>query len=176
MMTYQDVQPWAVAIKAEVLSRRMPPWGAVKGFGEFRDDEGLAQKEVELISDWVDGGIRRGNNTSVLPKVPKFNKPVPFKIPKDGIELTGEFTLDRQLTLAGLFPRNVPSGASPQIVAEFPDGKVLPLIWLYEYKDAYQHPFFFRNPIDLPLGTRIRGVPPEARLILIPGKNTRGKK
>jgi len=38
MLTYAEARPWAVAIKDEVLSRRMPPWGAVKGFGEFRDD------------------------------------------------------------------------------------------------------------------------------------------
>jgi hypothetical protein len=66
-MTYQDAQPWAVAIKAAVLSRRMPLWGAVKGFGDFRNDQGLAQNEMDLISDWVDGGIRRGNNPNVLP-------------------------------------------------------------------------------------------------------------
>ena len=33
LMTYQDVQPRLVEIKEAVLSRRMPPWGAVKGFG-----------------------------------------------------------------------------------------------------------------------------------------------
>jgi mono/diheme cytochrome c family protein len=40
LLTYQDVQPRVVAIKNAVLSRRMPPWGAVKGFGEFRNDRG----------------------------------------------------------------------------------------------------------------------------------------
>ena len=48
-MRYQDVQPRAVDIKEAVLSRRMPPWGAVKGFGEFRNDQGLTQVELELI-------------------------------------------------------------------------------------------------------------------------------
>jgi hypothetical protein len=46
-------------------------------------------------------------------------------------------------------------------------------LWLYEYKDAYQHPFLFRAPIDLPAGTVIRGVPSDAEIVLIPGK--RGK-
>src|SRR5262249_32964774 len=31
LMKYQEVQPRAVEIKEAVLSRRMPPWGAVKG-------------------------------------------------------------------------------------------------------------------------------------------------
>ena len=36
LMTYQEAQPQAPAIKDAVLSRRMPPWGAVKGFGASR--------------------------------------------------------------------------------------------------------------------------------------------
>ncbi len=40
LMTYQEAQPHASAIKDTVLSRRMPPWGAVKGFGNFRNDRG----------------------------------------------------------------------------------------------------------------------------------------
>ena len=43
LMTYSDAQPHAIAIKEAVLSRRMPPWGAVKGFGNFRNDQGLMQ-------------------------------------------------------------------------------------------------------------------------------------
>jgi len=36
LVTYEEARPWAKAIKEEVLERRMPPWGAVKGFGESR--------------------------------------------------------------------------------------------------------------------------------------------
>src|SRR5678816_2807434 len=31
LMTYQEAQPHAVAIKDAVMARTMPPWGAVKG-------------------------------------------------------------------------------------------------------------------------------------------------
>src|SRR5216683_417963 len=48
---YEEARPWAKAIKEEALERRMPPWGAVKGFGDFRDDQGLTQEELHLISD-----------------------------------------------------------------------------------------------------------------------------
>jgi hypothetical protein len=68
LLTYQDVQPRATAIKAAVLARTMPPWGAVKGFGNFRNDQSLSQEQIELITKWVDGGIRRGNNPGMLPK------------------------------------------------------------------------------------------------------------
>src|SRR5688572_26110387 len=74
MMTYAEARPWAVAIKEEVLSRRMPPWGAVKGFGEFRDDKGLTQEQIELITAWVEGGVPEGNPQDLPPK-PKLAKP-----------------------------------------------------------------------------------------------------
>src|ERR1700739_3123590 len=49
LMTYEAARPWAKAIKEETLERRMPPWQAVKGFGEFKDDRGLTEEELEVI-------------------------------------------------------------------------------------------------------------------------------
>ena len=76
LMTYADVQPRGNAIKDAVLARRMPPWGAVKGFGNFRNDQSLTQEQIELITKWVDGGIRRGNNPRMLPEFPFSNRPL----------------------------------------------------------------------------------------------------
>jgi hypothetical protein len=55
-----------------------------------------------------------------------------------------------------------------KIVAELPDGSVEPLLWLYEYKEIYKHPFLFRKPMTLPAGTTIRGIPKDASIILLP--------
>ena len=170
LMTYQDAQPRAVAIKEAVLSRRMPPWGAVKGFGDFQNDQGLTQEEVELITDWIEGDTVKGNNPNVLPKPPKFTTPSGFTAPKNGIVAKGDFTLKRAITLSGLLPRKVPQGSSAQIVAVLPNGDVEPLVWFYEYKDNFRHPFIFRTPVDLPSGTVLRGLPDEASIVLIPGK------
>ena len=52
-MTYKEARPWAEAIKEQVLNRRMPPWNAVKGFGEFKNDHGLAQEDLEIGEDPV---------------------------------------------------------------------------------------------------------------------------
>jgi hypothetical protein len=172
-MTYQEAQPRAVAIKEAVLSRRMPPWGGVKGFGDFKDDRGLTQEQVELMTDWVEGGMIKGNNPRALPEVPKFDKPSPFTPPKNGILVSGDLTLKRALRLDGLLPQSVPRGASMQIVAALPDGAVEPLVWLYEYENSYQHPFLFRKPLDLPAGTVIRGVQPRTRILLIPATTAR---
>src|SRR5438105_11797568 len=49
LMTYDDARPWAKAIQEEVLERRMPPWGAVKGFGDFRNDQALTPEQIEVI-------------------------------------------------------------------------------------------------------------------------------
>src|SRR6185436_19410930 len=93
MLSYQEVQPHASAIKDAVLSRRMPPWGAVKGFGAFRNDQGLTQEQIGIISDWVEGGITRGNNRNALPPAPKFEAPARFVVPADAVAITGTVTL-----------------------------------------------------------------------------------
>jgi len=176
LMKYTDVQPRAVAIKEAVLSRTMPPWGAVKGFGDFRNDQGMSQAELELITDWVDSDTPRGNNPNVIPKEPKFKKPSLFKTPKDALTVSGNLTLSKVMVIDGLFPESVPDTKSAKIVAELPGGGIQPLLWLYEYKNSYQHPFLFREPIELPAGTVIKGVPADAKLELIPGKRKKNGK
>jgi hypothetical protein len=175
LMKYQDVQPRAVEIKEAVLSRRMPPWGAVKGFGDFRNDEGLSQAELELFIDWVDSDTPKGNNPNALPKEPKFDKPDSFKMPKNAVRLSGEMTLDHPVVVDGLLPVRVPPDRPAKIVAASPDGEMTPLLWLYEYKDDYRHPFLFRQPVELPAGTVIRGMPKDGEILLIPGKKTSGR-
>src|SRR5512137_2299929 len=61
LMTYSEARPWAEAIKQQVLERRMPPWNAVKGFGEFKDDRGLTQEDLEIVGQWVEGGCPEGD-------------------------------------------------------------------------------------------------------------------
>jgi mono/diheme cytochrome c family protein len=166
LMTYQDAQPRAVAIRDAVMARTMPPWGAVKGFGEFRNDQGLSQEQIELISDWVEGGMVKGNNPRVKPEVPKFDKP-PAPVPANGTTVHGEQKLAQAISVDGLVPERVPDTRSMQLVASLPDGRVLPLVWLYEYRNVYQHPFLFRRPLVLPAGTVIRGLPATASLKLL---------
>src|ERR1041384_6606580 len=98
LMKYPEVQPRAVEIKEAVLSRRMPPWGAVKGFGDFRNDQGLSQAELELITDWVDSDTPKGNNPNALPKEPKFDRLPAFKIPKSAVTVSGDVTLSNGFT------------------------------------------------------------------------------
>ena len=60
LQTYAEVRPWAVAIKEEILARRMPPWQAERGYGLFANDVSLTQREQEFLISWIDGGVPPG--------------------------------------------------------------------------------------------------------------------
>jgi len=166
LMTFEAARPWAVAIKEEVLSRRMPPWGAIKGYGDFRNDRALTSEQLELITAWVEGGKPEGDARDLLP-MPTISSASDDAV-EGGIAVSGDFTLEHALKLDGLIPERAPEKESLRITAELPDGSVEPLLWLYEYKAAFKHPFLLRTPLDLPSGTKIRGLPPEAKVILLP--------
>ena len=167
LMSYEEARPWAKAIEEEVLERRMPPWGAVKGFGDFRNDEALTQEQIELIANWVDGGAPEGDPKD-LPSQPKFPALSPITHRAGEIVVSGDFKVRRPLRLDGLWPKTAPDSASLQITAELPDGSVEPLLWLHGYKAQYSHPFLLRTPLVLPPGAVLRGVPPGASVVLLP--------
>lgn len=170
LATWKEARPWAKAIGEEVLQRRMPPWGGVKGFGDFRNDRGLTEEQLELVVDWEEGGAPEGD--------PK-DLPVPAKLAKAPVAeysihsarqvaVSGDLKLRRPLKLDGLWPRTVGDGASFKITAELPDGSVEPLLWLHNYKKQYGHAFLLRRPLTLPAGTVVRGVPRDATVVLFP--------
>jgi len=167
LLTYAEARPWAVAIKEEVLSRRMPPWGAVKGFGDFRNDQGLTAEQIEWITAWVGGGVPEGDpaDLETNPKIPESPPPLPTA---GELEVSGDFRLARDFTVDGILPRTVPDQQSMQIIATLPDGRIVPLLWLYEYKAKFAHPFLLRTPLQLPRGTLIVGVPKTSKIALLP--------
>jgi hypothetical protein len=72
LATYDEARPWAKAIKEEVLEKRMPPWHAVKGYGEFRNAPSLSQRDVDLLVNWIEGGAPKGDDKD-LPTDPLFS-------------------------------------------------------------------------------------------------------
>jgi hypothetical protein len=169
LTTYEQARPWAKAIKDEVLERRMPPWGAVKGFADFRDDQSLTQEQLELISDWVEGGAPEGD-AQFLPKLPDFQRPWSATAPA-GINAPDGLTLKNAAMVTGVGVKNASDGASFMAVAELPDGAVEPLLWLYAFNAKFAHPFWYSNSLRLPSGARIVITPPEAgQLVLLTGR------
>jgi len=167
LATYQEARPWAKAIGEEVLRRRMPPWGAVKGFGDFRNDQGLTPEQLELIVDWEEGGAPEGEPKDI-PQERAKSQELRFSRPADEVVVSGDTKLTRALVLGALWPENVSDGASFQATAELPDGSVHPLIWLHDYKMTFNHPFLLRTPLELPAGTLVRGIPQDTNVGLIP--------
>jgi hypothetical protein len=168
LMTYRDVQPRVTEIKAAVLSRQMPPWGAIKGFGDFRNDQALTPEQIELLVDWIQNDAPRGNNRQALPPEPRFAEPAKYVPPSQVVPVSGSLTLQRPLVMDGLMPRKVAPGQSMRITALLPTGAVEPLVWLHAYDERFSHPFLFRKSIRLPAGTVIRGVPVADVVDLIP--------
>lgn len=72
LATYEEARPWAKAIKEELLEKRMPPWHAVKGYGEFSNVPPLTQREIGLIVNWVEGGAPKGDD-KLLPEDTLFS-------------------------------------------------------------------------------------------------------
>jgi hypothetical protein len=60
LLSYEDVRPWAAAIRESVKLRRMPPWFADPRYGSFSNDPRLTNEEIGLIENWVAAGAARG--------------------------------------------------------------------------------------------------------------------
>ena len=101
LITYQQVRPWAKAIRQAVLTRKMPPWFADPAHGSFSNDRRMPQEEIDRIVAWVDGGAREGDPKDA-PKPRTFTEgwvmgkpdavvelPVDFSVPASG---TVEYT------------------------------------------------------------------------------------
>jgi len=71
LQSYDEVRPWARAIKDKVLSGEMPPFFAESNFGFFKNDPRLTIGEKELIENWVDAGAPKGDSSD-LPVLPVF--------------------------------------------------------------------------------------------------------
>jgi hypothetical protein len=149
--TYEAARPWAVDIKEQVLSRAMPPWGAVKGFGRFNPDYGLTQEEILTIAAWVVGGAPAGDLKPVAKPASPMRNDKLSEI-RDAVTVTNRAVLAKPLRVAGIRPIPERTVDSVRIVAERPDGRVDPLVWLYRYDPRSKQLFRFEQALDLPAG------------------------
>jgi hypothetical protein len=70
LRTYEEVRPWARAIRTRVTARSMPPWHIDKtvGIQEFKNDLSLPDQDIETIAAWVDAGAPLGNPADMPPQ------------------------------------------------------------------------------------------------------------
>ena len=106
LMGYQNAKKWANMASSVTQSKRMPPWKAVEGYGEFLDESRLAPAEIQLIKNWAETGAPRGD-AKREPKPPVFSggawtlgKPdmilsasKPFKLAAEGEDVYRNFVV-----------------------------------------------------------------------------------
>ena len=87
LVTYEEVRPWARAIKQRTgLGPRagvMPPWYIEKNIGiqHYKDDPSLSDVEIAKVAKWADSGAPRGNPAD-MPKAIDFGDGSDWRIGK----------------------------------------------------------------------------------------------
>jgi hypothetical protein len=158
LLTYRDTRPWAKAIRAAVLTGKMPPWHPDPRFGRFSNDLSLASTEKETLVAWIDSGAPEGDPSQAPPprtfprgwQIPKpdlvIEMPVPFDVPPSGVidyqylSVPTHFTEDKWVEMAEVRPgdRSVVhhaivvvdanDGSEQQYLAGYAPG-MMPQVW-----------------------------------------------
>ncbi len=69
LTTYQEVRPWAAAIRESVKLRKMPPWFAdLSSALHFSNDPRLSAAELAVLDSWVSAGVPEGKRPRSLPR------------------------------------------------------------------------------------------------------------
>src|SRR5580692_10114798 len=68
-LTYENVRPWAKAMKTAVATRKMPPWFADPKYGHFANDRSLRQSDIDTIVAWAAGGAKEGDAKDAPPPI-----------------------------------------------------------------------------------------------------------
>lgn len=105
LIGYQNAKNWAPTIAAVTSAKKMPPWKAVAGVGDFAHDNRLTDDEINLLKEWAEKGAPRGD-ASKGPAAPTFKPgwalgdpdlvlqiPKPFKVSGDGQDEYWHFVL-----------------------------------------------------------------------------------
>lgn len=92
LTSYEQARAFAPEIRRAVTERRMPPWSAVPGHGEFRNERRLSDAEIAAITAWVDAGAPLGNRKDVPAKI-AWNDDWSFGPPDLVLETEAEYEL-----------------------------------------------------------------------------------
>src|SRR5262249_39127061 len=111
-MSYDAARPWAKAMKAAVLTKKMPPWFAEDGSLPLSNDRTLTAAEVQTIVAWADGGALMGDEKAAPPPrqfVDGWNiKPdLVFEMPAD-VQIPASGAVEYQyMKVKGNFPEDI---------------------------------------------------------------------
>lgn len=92
LLTYQDAVKHSVQIGNVTSQGIMPPWKPVAGFGRFREERHLTDRQIALIAEWIREGTPEGPSTD-LPAVPEFSSEWQLGPPDLVLEMAEEFVI-----------------------------------------------------------------------------------
>jgi len=92
LLDYKSTRPWAKAIRASVLTRKMPPWFADPKHGHFSNDARLSEAELATVRAWVDAGAPEGNPKD-MPAAPQYTEGWQFGKPDIVIDMGETYTV-----------------------------------------------------------------------------------
>jgi hypothetical protein len=114
LLTYEQVRPWARAIKQRTEVREMPPWYVERNVGiqRFKGDRSLSDGEILTIAAWADAGAPLGDPADMPPPATftDVNQwfigepdlivelPKPFVVKPEAADWWGNFVADPGLT------------------------------------------------------------------------------
>ena len=123
LLTFAEARPWAKAIKAAVVTQKMPPWFADPKVGHFSNERKLTAEQIATLAAWADSGAPEGDAQD-RPAPREFPEgwnlkpdmivemPTEFQVPASGaIEyqymlVKGNFPEDRWVSAAEMRPGN----------------------------------------------------------------------
>jgi hypothetical protein len=160
LTSYEEARPWARAIKEEVMTRRMPKWHAVRGYGDFSNDPSLSAYEIALIAAWADGGAPKGKNDGIreTPQ-PDVRKQSERLATREAIVPCREQPAPEG-TLLAVQPE-LAKDRSVGIAVRLPDGGREIVAWIKGYEPEFPTTYWLRNPLELPPGSTLL-IQPEA--------------
>jgi len=121
-------------------------WGAVKGFGDFRNDPSLTALELEMIVQWVEGGAPEGDPAFLAKPVAQ-----PVTVNPKLRWIAAPRSVVKPMTLTA-----IRASGPTEVSAYLPNGEVQHLLWICDKQSNWKQAYIFREPVTLPLGTKIQ--------------------
>ena len=150
LTSYDEARAFVKEIKRVTQARGMPPWHAVRGYGEFKNERRLSDADIDAIARWVDAGAPRGNRSR-----PVANLGIRIPASAENHKETAHWTLSEDLLAYSVAPHMHLLGKEMLVTATLPDGAQKSLVWAKPYVFNWQTGYVFKEPIPLPKGTRI---------------------
>lgn len=107
LQSYEDARAKANAIVGATADRFMPPWRAKAGYGEFRNEKILSDRQIATLKAWAEAGAPSGDLATLEPAPIVLNSswrlgqpdrvfamPEAFEVPATGDDIYRYFVLD----------------------------------------------------------------------------------